>query len=108
MSCTQYRDLPADTHLSLSVYELSEGRPLLLVGSSSMPMFSKKGRLKTGQQRLQVMFEEVGLCVQDAHDVQPKGSLMLSCATLEVPRDLDCFASRHALLCAHVSCGACG
>jgi phosphatidylinositol 3-kinase len=50
----QYRDLPADTHLSLTLYELSEGCPLLLVGSSSMPMFSKKGRLKTGQQRLQV------------------------------------------------------
>lgn len=50
----QYRDLPADTYLSLSVYELSEGRPMLLVGSTSMPLFSKKGRLKTGQQRLQV------------------------------------------------------
>lgn len=50
----QYRDLPADTYLVVSLYELSEGCPLLLVGSSSMPMFSKKGRLKTGQQRLQV------------------------------------------------------
>jgi phosphatidylinositol 3-kinase len=50
----QYRDLPADTYLCLSLYELCEGRPMLLVGSSSMPMFSKKGRLKTGQQRLQV------------------------------------------------------
>jgi hypothetical protein len=27
---------------------------MLLVGSTSMPLFSKKGRLKTGQQRLQV------------------------------------------------------
>jgi hypothetical protein len=53
--CTlQYRDLPTDTYLCLSLYELCEGRPMLLVGASSMPMFSKKGRLKTGQQRLQV------------------------------------------------------
>jgi hypothetical protein len=52
----QYRDLPADTYLCLSLYELCEGRPMLLVGASSMPMFSKKGRLKTGQQRLQVCF----------------------------------------------------
>jgi hypothetical protein len=36
------------------VYELSEGQPMLLVGSTSMPLFSSKGRLKTGQQRLQV------------------------------------------------------
>jgi phosphatidylinositol 3-kinase len=52
----QYRDLPADTYLCLSLYELCEGRPMLLVGCSSMPLFSKKGRLKTGQQRLQVRF----------------------------------------------------
>ncbi|KAF6260720.1 phosphatidylinositol 3-kinase [Scenedesmus sp. NREL 46B-D3] len=52
--CVKYRDLPADTYLCLSLYELCEGRPMLLVGSSSMPMFSKKGRLKSGQQRLQV------------------------------------------------------
>lgn len=50
----QYRDLPADTYLCVSVFELCEGHPMLLVGSSSMPMFSKKGALKTGQQRLQV------------------------------------------------------
>jgi phosphatidylinositol 3-kinase len=50
----QYRDLPADTYLVVSLYEVAEGCPLLLVGSTSMPMFSKKGRLKTGQQRLQV------------------------------------------------------
>lgn len=56
----QYRDLPADTYLSLSVYELSEGRPMLLVGSTSMPMFSKKGRLKTGQQQLQVQKRQAG------------------------------------------------
>jgi hypothetical protein len=31
---------------------------MLLVGSTSMPMFSKKGRLKTGQQRLQVLQEQ--------------------------------------------------
>eukprot|EP00879_Flechtneria_rotunda_P010868 GHRR01011358.1.p1 GENE.GHRR01011358.1~~GHRR01011358.1.p1 ORF type:complete len:821 (+),score=283.38 GHRR01011358.1:733-3195(+) len=50
----QYRDLPADTYLCLSVYELCEGCPILLAGSTTMPMFSKKGRLKTAQQKLQV------------------------------------------------------
>lgn len=51
---TQVRDLPSDTHLLVAVYELSEGRPLALVGATGMALFSKKGRLKTGQQTLQV------------------------------------------------------
>lgn len=54
MLVLQYRDLPADAYLAVSLYEVAEGYPLLLVGSTSMPMFSTKGRLKTGQQRLQV------------------------------------------------------
>ncbi|KAF8067321.1 Phosphatidylinositol 3-kinase [Scenedesmus sp. PABB004] len=52
--CVKYRDLPPDTYLCVSVYELAEGAPLALAGCTSMPLFSKKGRLKTGQQRLQV------------------------------------------------------
>jgi hypothetical protein len=48
----QYRDLPEDAWLGLNVFELREGRPLTLVGSTAMPMFNKKGRLKTGHHAL--------------------------------------------------------
>ena len=48
----QYRDLPEDSWLGLCVFELREGKPLTLVGSTAMPMFNKKGRLKTGHHGL--------------------------------------------------------
>ena len=50
----QYRDLPHNTQLSLSLYEVGEGVPLAPVGGTTMPLFNKKGRLKTGPQRLRV------------------------------------------------------
>lgn len=50
----QYRDLPIGSYLSLTVWELAEGRGLALVGCSCMPLFNKKGRLKTGQQKLKI------------------------------------------------------
>ncbi|MEW5302904.1 MAG: hypothetical protein WDW36_005643 [Sanguina aurantia] len=52
--CVKYRDLPHDTLLSFCVWEVCEGREHSLLGSTSMPMFNKKGRLKTGPQRLRV------------------------------------------------------
>lgn len=42
---------------------------MLLVGSTSMPMFSKKGRLKTGQQRLQVRAMRCQICSGQANNV---------------------------------------
>eukprot|EP00195_Chlamydomonas_chlamydogama_P005209 CAMPEP_0202907580 /NCGR_PEP_ID=MMETSP1392-20130828/43122_1 /ASSEMBLY_ACC=CAM_ASM_000868 /TAXON_ID=225041 /ORGANISM="Chlamydomonas chlamydogama, Strain SAG 11-48b" /LENGTH=284 /DNA_ID=CAMNT_0049596549 /DNA_START=57 /DNA_END=908 /DNA_ORIENTATION=- len=52
--CVKYRDLPHDTQLSLAVWEVSEGSPPLMVGGTTMPLFSQKGRLKSGPQRLRV------------------------------------------------------
>eukprot|EP00878_Enallax_costatus_P036478 GHUV01040968.1.p1 GENE.GHUV01040968.1~~GHUV01040968.1.p1 ORF type:complete len:502 (+),score=176.25 GHUV01040968.1:517-2022(+) len=72
--CAKYRDLPADTYLCLSVYELCEGYPMLLVGSTSMPLFSKKGALKTGQQRLQV-WEGAVVDVAQPHRLTGKPAL---------------------------------
>lgn len=40
--------------LSFSILEYREGRPLAVVGGTTMPLFSKKGRLKTGPQRLHI------------------------------------------------------
>ena len=50
----QYRDLPPDAQLVVVVMAVAEGRGEVLVGSSVMPLFSKRGRLKTGPQRLRV------------------------------------------------------
>lgn len=53
--CAKYRDLPHDTMLSFLVYTLAEGDPgPQLLGATSMAMFNKKGRLKTGRQKLKV------------------------------------------------------
>jgi hypothetical protein len=49
----QYRDLPHDSQLSLVVWEVSECAQAL-VGSTVIPLFNRKGRLKTGPQRLKV------------------------------------------------------
>ena len=45
--CLQYRDLPHTTLLAVTVWEVSEGRPLQPLGGATM-------RLKTGLQRLQL------------------------------------------------------
>eukprot|EP00967_Tisochrysis_lutea_P082942 scaffold115013_cov21-Tisochrysis_lutea.AAC.2 len=52
--CVKYRDLPHDTQLSLLVWEMADTASQRLVGSTVMPLFSRKGRLKTGPQRLKV------------------------------------------------------
>jgi Phosphoinositide 3-kinase C2 len=54
-SCLQYRDLPETTQLALTVWEVGEGRPLAPLAGTTMRLFSKKGRLKTGRQRLRLM-----------------------------------------------------
>lgn len=60
----QYRDLPHDTQLSLVIWEMSETAKQELVGSTVMPLFSRKGRLKTGPQHLKVRLVTV-LLVQE-------------------------------------------
>ena len=59
----QYRDLPPDAQLVLVLVEAAEGRREALVGSSVTPLFSKRGRLKTGPQRLAV-WEGAPPCTQ--------------------------------------------
>ncbi|KAG2448608.1 hypothetical protein HYH02_006498 [Chlamydomonas schloesseri] len=62
--CVKYRDLPPDTQLVLVLVEAAEGRGReALVGSTVMPLFSKRGRLKTGPQRLAV-WEGTPPCTQ--------------------------------------------
>eukprot|EP00200_Dunaliella_tertiolecta_P009890 CAMPEP_0202375868 /NCGR_PEP_ID=MMETSP1127-20130417/6472_1 /ASSEMBLY_ACC=CAM_ASM_000462 /TAXON_ID=3047 /ORGANISM="Dunaliella tertiolecta, Strain CCMP1320" /LENGTH=1054 /DNA_ID=CAMNT_0048973485 /DNA_START=2551 /DNA_END=5712 /DNA_ORIENTATION=+ len=60
--CVKYRDLPHDTQLSLLVWEMADTASQRLVGSTVMPLFSRKGRLKTGPQRLKV-WEGVPPCL---------------------------------------------
>ncbi len=58
----QYRDLPPDALLVLCVHEAAPGRPGEgLLGSTCMRLFSKRGRLKTGPQRLR-LWEGVPPC----------------------------------------------
>lgn len=45
-----------DTQLVIRVFEVVEGRGVAMVGGTTLPLFNKKGRLKTGPQRLQVRF----------------------------------------------------
>eukprot|EP00798_Chlamydomonas_sp_ICE-L_P029143 gene29143-32361_t len=58
----KYRDLPHDAQLALNVYEYCEGVPMALVGGTTMPLFNKKGRLKTAPQRLK-LWEGRDACV---------------------------------------------
>jgi hypothetical protein len=64
----QYKDLLPDTWLCLAVYSTQEGAPPALLGSTSVPMFCKKGRLKTGGQQLRV-WEGVDLDLAAPHQV---------------------------------------
>ncbi|GLC43266.1 hypothetical protein PLESTF_000410600 [Pleodorina starrii] len=59
--CIKYRDLPGDAQLAFLVVEVVEGAGEALVGSAVMPLFSKRGRLKTGPQRLR-LWEGVPPC----------------------------------------------
>ena len=52
--CLQYRDLPHDALLSLTVIEVVVGHPPFVAGGTTLPLFNKKGRLKTGPHRLRV------------------------------------------------------
>ncbi|GFR39758.1 hypothetical protein Agub_g242, partial [Astrephomene gubernaculifera] len=59
--CVKYRDLPSDAQLALSLWEVAPGRGPALLGSCVMRLFSKRGRLKTGPQRLR-LWEGVPPC----------------------------------------------
>ncbi len=50
----QYRDLRHTTVLAVTVWGVSEGKPLQPVGGATMRLFSKQGRLKTGVHRLRL------------------------------------------------------
>ena len=50
----QYRDLAHDTQLAITVWECAEGKPQRALGGTTLRLFSKKGRLKSGRQMLRL------------------------------------------------------
>ena len=50
----QYRDLAHDTQLAITVWECAEGKPKRALGGTTLRLFSKKGRLKSGRQMLRL------------------------------------------------------
>ncbi len=50
----KYRDLGHDAQLALTVWEARDGEARRPLGGTTLRLFSKKGRLKTGPQELQV------------------------------------------------------
>lgn len=50
----KYRDLGHDAQLALTVWEARDGEARRALGGTTLRLFSKKGRLKTGPQELQV------------------------------------------------------
>lgn len=64
----QYRDLAADTQLAITVWEIAEGHPKKVLGGTTLRLFSKKGRLKTGRQRLRLWLD------READTNQPSGT----------------------------------
>jgi len=50
----QYRDLPHDAQLAVTAWAVAAGAPPAPAGGAAMPLFSKKGRLKTGLQRVRL------------------------------------------------------
>lgn len=46
--------MPHTVQLAATVWEVTEGQPVCLLGGTTMRLFSKKGRLKTGKQRLRL------------------------------------------------------
>ena len=55
MPCrAQYRDLPHDAQLAVTVWSVREGAPPAPAGGAAMLLFSKKGRLKAGRQRVRL------------------------------------------------------
>lgn len=51
---SQYRDLPHDAQLALTVMQLVVGEPPRVAAGTTLPLFNKKGRLKTGPRRLRL------------------------------------------------------
>lgn len=54
LSDVQYCDLAHDAQLALTVWQIEEGQPDKPLGGATLRMFSKKGRLKSGQQELRL------------------------------------------------------
>ena len=50
----QYRDLPHNVVLAVTVWQVSEGETMRPLGGATMRLFSKQGRLKTGTHRLRL------------------------------------------------------
>lgn len=50
----QYCDLAQDAQLALTVWQIQEGQPQTPLGGATLRLFSKKGRLKSGQQELRL------------------------------------------------------
>lgn len=50
----QYRDLPHDVQLGVTVCGIAEAQPRRVLGGATMRLFSKKGRLKDGPQTLRL------------------------------------------------------
>ncbi len=54
MRRAQYCDLPHDAQLAVTAWAVAAGAPPAPAGGAAMPLFSKKGRLKTGLQRVRL------------------------------------------------------
>ena len=54
MCPAQYCDLAQDAQLALTVWQIHLGKPVAPLGSATLRLFSKKGRLKSGRQELQL------------------------------------------------------
>ena len=54
MCPVQYCDLAQDAQLALTVWQVQLGKPVGPLGSATLRLFSKKGRLKSGRQELQL------------------------------------------------------
>ena len=50
----QYCDLAQDAQLALTVWQIQEGEAQTPLGGATLRLFSKKGRLKSGQQELRL------------------------------------------------------
>lgn len=70
----KYRDLPASSRLSFAIFSIRVGEEPQLVGSAAMKLFNKRGKLKTGRQKLQVV---EGLAVDDINNLPPPSKVPL-------------------------------
>lgn len=50
----QYRDLDQTAQVAFTVWEIREGQPRRTLAGTTLRLFSKKGRLKTGTQMLKL------------------------------------------------------